>query len=142
VLRQAERLGGLLAEASTVAGRVEFVVLGIGLNLTATPYPPEIAATASSLEVELGRPVDAAAIAAETLAALAERYADLKEGRSREVLARWRSLAPSAAGGEVEWTTSRGPIRGTAAGIDDHGALLVRVGDTTERVVTGDVRWI
>jgi BirA family biotin operon repressor/biotin-[acetyl-CoA-carboxylase] ligase len=140
--RPRRKLGGLLAEGATVAGRVEFVVLGLGLNLTAAAYPPEIAAIASSLEVELGRPVDAASVAAETLAALAERYADLKRGRAREVLDRWRGLAPSAAGGEVEWTTSRGPVRGTAAGIDDEGALLVRVDDRTERVVTGEVRWL
>jgi len=140
--RPRRKLGGLLAEGSTVAGRVEFVVLGLGVNLTAAAYPPEIAALASSLEVELGRPVDSAALIADTLAALAERYADLKQGRSREVLDRWRGLAPSATGGEVEWTTSHGPVRGTAAGIDDDGALLVRRGDTVERVVTGEVRWL
>lgn len=118
------------------------MVLGLGLNLTAAAYPPDIAAIATSLEVELGRHVDAALIVAETLAALAERYADLRQGRAREVLDRWRGLAPSAAGGEVEWTTARGPVRGTAAGIDDTGALVVRVGDTTERVMTGEVRWL
>jgi len=140
--RPRRKLGGLLAEGSTVAGRVEFVVLGLGLNLTAATYPPELAAIATSLEVELGRPVDAGSVVAETLASLAERYADLRQGRSREVLDRWRALAPGAAGGEVEWTTSRGPVRGTAAGIDDEGALVVRVGDTTERVMTGEVRWL
>ena len=140
--RPRRKLGGLLAEGSTVATRVEFVVLGLGLNLRATAYPPDVAGIASSLEVELGRPVDAAAVVAETLAALAERYADLKLGRSREVLDRWRELAPGAAGGEVEWTTSHGPVRGTAAGIDDEGALVVRVGEKTERVMTGEVRWL
>jgi BirA family biotin operon repressor/biotin-[acetyl-CoA-carboxylase] ligase len=31
------------------------------------------------------------------------------------------------------------PIEGIAAGVDDEGALLVRVGDRVERVLAGDV---
>ena len=140
--RPRRKLAGILAEAATVAGQIDHVVLGVGINLSAAAYPPELAGRASSLEVELGRPVDRAAVLAETLAALGERYADLRAGRARAVLDRWRALAPSAEGSPVEWTAREGPRAGTAAGIDDDGALLVRRAHGLERIVAGEVRWL
>lgn len=135
------KLAGLLAEASTVSGRIEFVILGIGLNLAPAAYPPDIADRATSLESEVGRAVDAVAALAEILAALGEGYADLKEGRGREVLDRWRALAPSARGRAVEWESPGGLVHGTAEGIDDDGALILRVGSRRERVIAGEVHW-
>jgi BirA family biotin operon repressor/biotin-[acetyl-CoA-carboxylase] ligase len=140
--RLRRKLGGLLAEGSVVGGRIEFVILGIGLNLRAVAYPPELGDRASSLEAELGRPVDGAGLLAELLATVAEEYADLRRGRLRAVLDRWRTLAPSAEGGEVEWESPHGIVRGTAAGLDNDGALLVRTSEGCARVVAGEVRWL
>jgi BirA family biotin operon repressor/biotin-[acetyl-CoA-carboxylase] ligase len=136
------KLGGLLAEGTVAGGRTTCVILGIGLNLRVAAYPPELAGRASSLEAELGRPVDAAGLLAEMLASVAEEYADLRQGRRRAVLERWRVLAPSARGGEVAWASPHGLVRGTAAGLDDDGALLVRTAAGCARVVAGDVRWL
>jgi hypothetical protein len=41
----------------------------------------------------------------------------------------------------VSWDTAAGPRSGVAAGIADDGALLVRVGDRTERIISGELRW-
>jgi len=41
----------------------------------------------------------------------------------------------------VSWETPAGSQSGITAGIDDMGALLVRVGERTERVVAGEVLW-
>jgi BirA family biotin operon repressor/biotin-[acetyl-CoA-carboxylase] ligase len=140
--RLRRKLGGLLAEGSVVGGHIEFVILGIGLNVRAVAYPPELGDRASSLEAELGRPVDGVGLLAEMLATIAEEYADLRRGRLRAVLDRWRTLAPSAEGGEVEWESPRGIVRGTAAGLDNDGALLVRTSEGCARVVAGEVRWL
>jgi hypothetical protein len=50
--------------------------------------------------------------------------------------------APGASGARVSWTTLAGIASGVTAGIDDRGALLVRVGDTVERIVSGEVLWL
>jgi BirA family biotin operon repressor/biotin-[acetyl-CoA-carboxylase] ligase len=141
IARPWRKLAGLLAEASTVAGRIEHVILGVGINLGRAAYPLELADRATSLEVELGRPVDAAIVLAETVAALAERYADLRAGRSAQLLERWRALAPSLAGSPVEWESRAGPRAGTAVGLDGDGALVVHGPEGTERVVAGEVVW-
>ncbi|MBA3231656.1 MAG: biotin--[acetyl-CoA-carboxylase] ligase [Acidobacteria bacterium] len=135
------KLAGILAEASTASGSVQYVVLGFGINLSRTAYPAEIAARASSIEAELGRAPDPGAVLGETLASLASVHQALTSGHVGGVLDRWRTLAPSVFGAAVEWETPAGPRAGTAAGIDEDGALLIRTGGRLERVISGEVRW-
>jgi BirA family transcriptional regulator, biotin operon repressor / biotin---[acetyl-CoA-carboxylase] ligase len=135
------KLAGILAEGTSTPDGLQYVILGFGINLGPAAYPPELADRATSIELELGRPVDGAAVLAETLAVFGERFRELASGNSISVLSRWRELAPSSRGAAVEWDTLRGPVSGISAGIDDDGALLVRVGDRTERIISGEVRW-
>jgi len=57
------------------------------------------------------------------------------------VLEHWRMLSPSSRSGSVEFNTPSGLMEGVALGIDDTGALLVRVGGRIERVIAGEVVW-
>jgi BirA family biotin operon repressor/biotin-[acetyl-CoA-carboxylase] ligase len=121
---------------------VQYVVLGFGINLQPAAYPPDIAARVTAVETELGRPVDAGAVLAETLAALNEQMIAIGAGNRREVLDRWRGLAPSAIGKSIEWTAGTATRRGVTSGIDDDGALLVRAGGQIERIIAGEVSWL
>jgi BirA family biotin operon repressor/biotin-[acetyl-CoA-carboxylase] ligase len=131
------KLAGILAE-----GAGDAVVLGYGINVSAAAYPPELADRVTALESELGRSVDRARVFADTLCALAARYDDLLDGRFDAILDAWRSFAPSAQGTRVSWTTPSGTQTGTTAGIDDRGALLVRVANGIERIVAGELLWL
>jgi BirA family biotin operon repressor/biotin-[acetyl-CoA-carboxylase] ligase len=135
------KLAGVLAEGSSSADGLQYVILGIGINLRPAAYPMAIADRASSIEAELGREVDSGTILVEVLAALASAVESLATGDPGAVLARWRALAPLAAGAAVECDGPRGRVSGVAAGIADDGALLVRVGDDLERIVAGEVIW-
>ena len=106
--RARRKLAGILAEGSTSADGLQHVVLGFGINLTPAAYPPELADRASSIETELGRPVDGGPVLAEMLVALADRWPALAARRCRRRCSRgWRALAPSASGAAVEWETPR-----------------------------------
>jgi BirA family biotin operon repressor/biotin-[acetyl-CoA-carboxylase] ligase len=131
------KLAGILAE-----GNGDAVVLGYGINVLATAFPPELEGRATSLESALGRGVDRDQVLGETLAALSRRYDDLLDGRFDAILDAWRRRAPGASGARVSWTTKGGTETGATAGIDDHGALLVRVDDRIERIVSGEVIWL
>jgi len=135
------KIAGILAEASSSAEGVQYVILGIGINISPASYPPDLADRASSIESELGRPVEAAVVLAEVLAALSSELDALDRGDPSAVLAQWRRLAPSAVGTTVECDTPRGRATGIAAGIADDGALLVRIGNQVERVISGEVVW-
>jgi BirA family transcriptional regulator, biotin operon repressor / biotin---[acetyl-CoA-carboxylase] ligase len=139
------KLAGILSEgvgASAAGARVSTVVVGYGINIAQTAYPPDIAARATSLETELGRSVDRAIVFAQTLASLASRYDDLLAGRFDAILDAWRRRAHAAAGARVTWTSPAGPQSGVTAGIDERGALLVRIGDRVERIVAGELVWL
>lgn len=137
------KLAGILAEgvASASGSALQGVVLGYGINVRAAAYPPELDARATSLETELGRAIDRAAVCAESLASIAEAYGRLVAGDFDAILDAWRARAPGSRGARVEWDTPSGPRSGITEGIDDAGALLVRAGDRVERIVAGEVRW-
>jgi BirA family biotin operon repressor/biotin-[acetyl-CoA-carboxylase] ligase len=137
------KLAGILAEgvARTSTPGLHAVVLGFGINVRAASFPPDLAARVTSLESELGRDIDRAALCAESLASLAERYGDLLSGRFDAVLDGWRRRSFGSRGARVEWDAAGGVNSGITEGIDDMGALLVRIGDRLERIVAGEVRW-
>jgi BirA family biotin operon repressor/biotin-[acetyl-CoA-carboxylase] ligase len=138
------KLAGILAEAvtdHTAGAAIQSVVLGYGVNVASAAFPPELSDRVTSLESELGRPIDRALLCAETLAALAARYDDLLDARFDAILDAWRSRAQGSRGARVRWATVNGSQSGITMGIDDMGALLVRVGDSTERLVAGEIEW-
>lgn len=135
------KLAGILSEA---AGGIDirYIIVGFGLNLRSAAYPPDIADRATSIEAELGRPIDRGLILASSLASLVECTSVLRNGDTRAILDNWRSLSPSAHGSLVEWATSTGQATGQTFGIDDDGALLVKAGDRIERVFAGEIHWL
>jgi BirA family biotin operon repressor/biotin-[acetyl-CoA-carboxylase] ligase len=136
------KLAGILAEAATHGTRVEHIVLGYGINLLSTAFPTELANRATSLETELGRPVEAARVLAATLVALNRATEALVRDGAPALLARWLALAPSAIGARIEWDGPDGsPHTGVTAGLASDGALLARAGGAIERIVSGEIRW-
>jgi BirA family biotin operon repressor/biotin-[acetyl-CoA-carboxylase] ligase len=131
------KLAGILAEASG-----DRVVLGFGINTSVASYPPELHERVTSIESELGRSVDRYPVFVETLAALSRRYDDLLLGRFDAILDAWRRRAPAAVGARVARTVDGNLVTGVTAGVDDQGALLVRVGDRVERIVSGELEWL
>ena len=136
------KIAGILTEASTSAEELQYVILGFGINVRKAALPPALADIATSIEAELGRPVEPAPVLAETLASLNAQVQLLTTGNSPAILNRWRALAPTSVGSVIEWDRASERTRGTTAGIDECGALLARTGDRTERILSGEVRWL
>ena len=136
------KLAGILAEGSTAPNGDPWIALGFGINVLPGVYPADVSARASSLEAELGRPVDRGLVLADCLAALSARYRDLREGRAGAVVAAWRSRAASTFGRRVEWNHDGQVRHGVAHDIDPTGALLVRTEAGVWRVISGEVRWM
>jgi BirA family biotin operon repressor/biotin-[acetyl-CoA-carboxylase] ligase len=136
------KVAGILAEASSGAEGLQYVVIGFGINLRAGAFPPGLGDRATALELELGRPVDAARVLVDVLTALNRAVCDVRRGAVADLLARWRALAPSSMGAAIEWDTPDGIRRGTTAGLGADGALLVRDAGGVERIISGEVRWI
>ena len=135
------KLAGILAEAGTTGGAIEYAVVGFGINLGPAAYPPEVASRATSIESEIGRAVDRGLVLAECLAAISARYSDLRAGSRPQILQQWRRRAARSFGRRVEWDSPAGVREGIAEDVDDRGALIVRCGADRIGLMSGEVRW-
>jgi BirA family biotin operon repressor/biotin-[acetyl-CoA-carboxylase] ligase len=140
--RSRRKIAGILAEAASGPAGVQHVVLGIGINLRPAVLPPELQTKASSLETELGRPVDAGLVMAYVLAAFNTTLDGVERDSVQPLIARWRQLSPSACGSPIEWDAGATVRTGVTAGLDADGALLAARGGAIERIVAGEVRWL
>lgn len=130
------KLAGILAEGLAIGSPGQAVVIGVGINVRRAAYPADVAARATSVEDELGRPADPEALLGGVLDALSRRLAAL-DRNADDILHAWRAASPTAAGTRVEWDGHRG----VTAGIDDTGALLVKTASGVERVIAGELHW-
>jgi BirA family biotin operon repressor/biotin-[acetyl-CoA-carboxylase] ligase len=140
VFHGGRKLAGVLAEGHAVGTPDQAVVLGIGVNVRATPYPSEIEAIATSLERETGRQADRGEVLAEILMALVDRYADLRAGRFEDVVGAWRRRA--LLDRPVVWHAPGGLVAGMATGIEADGALTIHADGAVHHVRSGEVRWL
>lgn len=136
------KLAGILTEASGAGSRLEYAVIGIGINVSTGSFPVELTAQATSLAIELGREIDRDRLQEALVAALDQRLAGLRGGGDAELLAAWTAAAPGARGRRVAWREGDHTRHGVTDGIDADGALRVRTPDGgVERLVAGDVSW-
>jgi BirA family biotin operon repressor/biotin-[acetyl-CoA-carboxylase] ligase len=126
-----KKVAGILVEAGN-----DHVVVGIGLNVGAMEFPPEIAGIATSLKLETG--IDHSA--ADVLAAVIRRFA-LHRGNIgvsfEETIAAVASRCVLT-GHEVSFLTAAGPDSGTVEGIAPGGELLVRNRVGTRKLMQAD----
>jgi BirA family biotin operon repressor/biotin-[acetyl-CoA-carboxylase] ligase len=136
------KLAGILAEGALVGPRLSAVVVGIGINLRPSAYPPEVAARAASLDTLAGRTVDADGLLVALLGALRRRRDALRDAASAAALLdAWRAWSPSAVGARIRWQQQGRPCEGLTNGVDDAGALRVRTAAGETRLVAGEVEW-
>ncbi len=126
VLVNRKKAGGILAELSAETERINFICLGIGLNVncSAEDIPIEIREHTTSLKIEAGREVSRIRLVQFLLKALEDLYTDYNKHGFRAVKKRWRDLDVTL-GSRVTIDHLNGPEEGTAEDIDDQGALIV-----------------
>jgi len=135
--RSRRKIAGILAEASSGADGVQHIVLGMGINVRGTSFPPALADRASAIETELGRAVDTGAVLAQILAALNLTLTELWTAGPPPLVAKWLARSPSAYDTPIEWDGGKG----VTAGLAEDGALLARTADGLHRIISGEIRW-
>ena len=145
VLIQGRKVAGLLNEMSAETDGINFVILGIGvnLNMTAAQFPVDLRTPATSLLLEQERPVGRAQFAATMLNELDRLYDEFLTHGFGPVRDEWQQRC-NANGHEVSVSDGAAEtMRGLFNGIDVDGAMLVRLpGGSVERILSGDVRVI
>jgi BirA family biotin operon repressor/biotin-[acetyl-CoA-carboxylase] ligase len=139
ILVEGAKVGGILVEVATIGERVDFAIVGLGLNVNLDPaeLSGDLLMPATSLSHCTGRTVSRLSLLRALLRAIEARYVSLLEGHQPQnewaarLLTLGRRVTVSGAGSVLE---------GVAEGVDTDGALLVRCADGhLETVRAGDV---
>jgi BirA family biotin operon repressor/biotin-[acetyl-CoA-carboxylase] ligase len=137
VLWQGRKLVGILAETESEGA----LVLGIGVNVnsTAADFPPELRDKAGSLRMATGGTVDRARVAGRLLTSLELWHDRLCRDGFASIASAWRERT-DLIGRTIRVYEPAADLRGEVLGLDDDGALQLRLPDgTVHRVVSGDV---
>lgn len=136
-----KKVAGILTEVAGDQDAVEWAVIGIGINVNVDDedWSSTLRTTATSLKAAGGKTIDRTELLVRVLLRLETRcQAALAHGfepalgdlRRRDCLR----------GRDIAIQTKDGPVRGRAVGVDDDGALLIRLpGGLIRRFLAGDV---
>jgi len=141
VLIDGKKVVGILSEMSAEADKVNFVVVGLGINVNfdMKVFPEELRDKATTLKKLLGIEVDRVILFKTVLKEFEKAYFSLKEGDFKKVLSEWRNLCEML-GKRVKILALDKEMEGEALDIDEHGGLLLRLPSGEIRTVySGDV---
>lgn len=126
--------GRKLAGAMVTSAGEGALVVGIGLNANVPPddLPEPGWYEATSLLVETGGLVDRKRVLARVLAEFESRYFAYRSPDHGRLLDEWRKLS-LVVGEEVVVTSGEETVRGTVFGLEDDGAIILRLADGTQR---------
>ena len=138
VLINGRKVCGVLVESGVRRDRVDYAIIGIGMNVNVTvSHFPEIARTATSLSEELGMEVSRRGILQHLLEEVERLYLLLPGGAS--VYEAWRD-SQVMLGKPVQVTEGKTVYEGIAESVDRDGSLLLRQPNREQlKVVAGDV---
>ena len=138
----------MLVESALAGAKVEYVVVGIGINVLMRSLPEDVAEIATSLALERDARAPSDSLPALDRALI---LADVLAGLERDVeLVAHKGLGPvhprltrhDALLGRAVESAGEGNVRGIAAGVDLDGRLLVRGDDgILTHVSSGEVRF-
>ncbi|MBE1445928.1 biotin--[acetyl-CoA-carboxylase] ligase [Paenibacillus sp. OAS669] len=131
LLIEGKKISGILLESSAEDENLHYVVagIGIGVNLAQEDYPDdELRAKATSLAIESGKKWDRTEILCQFLKELELVYDLYHEQGFGPIKLLWEALSVSLHL-TITCHTPRGQATGYAVGIDDSGALSVRLPD-------------
>ncbi|WP_066634362.1 biotin--[acetyl-CoA-carboxylase] ligase [Desulfolucanica intricata] len=136
-----KKLCGILTEMSAEPDRVNYVVVGIGINTSSLgdSAPPEIRNKVTSLADGTGKGVSRIILMQEILRELEICYQSWQVKGFQHILVEWKELCQSLHR-SVTVVTLNGTFSGWAEDIDDSGALLLRLSDgRIKKFISGDV---
>jgi BirA family biotin operon repressor/biotin-[acetyl-CoA-carboxylase] ligase len=135
---QGKKFGGILLEGSVKQNELEYVVVGIGLNVNQTTFTPELQERATSLRLASGKTINREILFREILLRLETDYQTLKGSGFRNVLPIWLSFS-SMNGKQISVEQNGNVLSGTVRGLSPDGGLILQA-DGAERVLfAGDV---
>jgi len=139
VLVNGKKICGILTEMEAEIDRVEYIVLGLGINLNFNTdmLPKEIRDGSTTISDELGTYVGRLEFVHSLLYNLEQYYIHFKTQPFEELMERWIDSSDTI-GRNVRIVTPSKMMKGRAIGITPSGGLLLQKNDgSTEEIMSG-----
>lgn len=138
-----KKICGILAEAiETKKGLA--VVVGIGINLKSSNFPPELGEIATSTEEETGEMASVEKLLKNLTAKFANYYEIFKsENGAEKIRQEWIRRSSYAFGKEVRAVLTNETIYGKTCGIEENGALRIQTENRKIKIIqAGEVEML
>jgi len=135
-----KKVCGILTQMKTATGVIDFVVVGIGVNVNwnLKEFPEDIQKMATSLSVEAGREVSRLELIILLYENLAKCYSELSQNGFAPLRKKWLDRT-TMIGKPVSVIFGKETINGEAADLDEDGSLVILVdGNKKVKVAAGD----
>lgn len=143
ILINRKKTAGILTEMQAEQDQIQYVVMGIGLNVNQTndDYPKDLQGIATSLQIETNKTWDVVALIQEILTTFETTYdAYIQEGFPH-VKNKWENYGFKI--GEQIWIkTLQDEWQAIFSGIAEDGALLSKTADgETKKIYSAEIDW-
>ena len=139
VVVNGKKICGILTEMSAQIDYINYIVIGVGINVSNEIFPEEVAATATSLYLLTGVRISRAKLAAKIMAEFEKYYALYLKTQDLSGLMNEYNSHLINRGRSVRVLDPRQEYTGVAQGINQSGELLVQTEDGTAHVSSGEV---
>ncbi|HEX2897298.1 MAG TPA: biotin--[acetyl-CoA-carboxylase] ligase [candidate division Zixibacteria bacterium] len=140
ILINGRKVLGVLTELSAEKNRINYVIVGIGINVrqSENDFPPNIRALATSVKRETGQEILRVELFKQLLVNFEKEYALYKKSQLAKSLARIRKIS-SLLKQEVALKWNGAVVTGMALDIDPTGSLLIQSGENRLTISSGEV---
>ena len=138
ILINGKKTAGILVESTWIGARANAFVLGLGINVLRASVPPadQVLFPATSIEAELGRPIDRIEFLNDALSSLTAWR--LKLGTD-EFIKAWEA-ALAFRGEQIQLVKdNEQPVKGELLGLQSDGSLQLRANDKILTVQIGEI---
>ena len=127
IMVSGKKIGGILTEIGSEMDRIDFAVIGLGLNVHRSAFPEDLEGKATSIALETAGRISRASLVRSYLGKLEMVYEQQKRLGSGPLLKRYKVLT-AVVGKEVTVDSGGRRLSGRVRDLDEHGALLVEGG--------------
>ena len=139
ILVNGKKIAGILTEMSTEMDAVNYIVVGLGLNVNTPKFPDEIQGIATSILIETGKVFPRVRLIQDYLQRYETYYEMVKKTGFDPIINRWKDLS-NIIGKKVEVNVIGNQFIGEALDIDGDGALILRDDQGVfHRIISGDI---
>ena len=133
------KICGMLTEMSAETDWINYVVIGIGVNVNTTEFDDSIKDTASSILLQTGSSVKRSDVVVAFARHFSRYYEEFLKECNLSGLADDYNKALINVGRDVKIVERDGSFVAKAVGIDETGSLIVEKDGDTKRIVAGEV---